>query len=141
MLVPRNSENGCIRLRARRKNHVWSYDFVMDQTEDGRRLKLLPVLDEFTREAHAIVVERSITARDVIDLLANLFSVHGEPSFIRSDNGPEFIAKEVKAWLAQSGVQTLFIEPGSPWENERVPGVFSTAGCGTSSSTGTSSRA
>jgi transposase InsO family protein len=115
-----SSENGCIRLRATHKNHVWSYDFVMDQTEDGRRLKLLVVVDEFTREVHAILVARSITARDVIDLLAYLFSVHGEPEFIRSDNGPEFIANEVKAWLAQSGVQTLYIEPGSPWENAYV---------------------
>jgi transposase InsO family protein len=111
------SENGCTRQRARRKNHVWSDDFVMDQTEDGRQLKLLPVVDEFTRETHEIVVERSITAEDIVELLAYLFSVHGEPEFIRSDNGPEFIAKAVKAWLERSGVKTLYIEPGSPWEN------------------------
>lgn len=115
-----NSANGCSRLRATHKNHVWSYDFVIDQTEDGRRLKLLAVMDEFTREVHAILVARSITAKDVIELLAYLFSVHGEPEFIRSDNGPEFIANELKAWLARSGVQTLFIEPGSPWENAYV---------------------
>jgi putative transposase len=89
----------------------------MDETEDGRRLKLLPVGDEFTREPHAILVERSITAEDVVELLAYLFSVHGEPEFIRSDNGPEFIANAVKEWLALSGVKTLYIEPGSPWEN------------------------
>jgi transposase InsO family protein len=89
----------------------------MDQTEDGRQLKLLPVVDEFTRETHGIAVERSITSEDVIDLLAYLFSVHGEPEFIRSDNGPEFIADAVKRWLASSGVKTLYIEPGSPWEN------------------------
>jgi transposase InsO family protein len=84
------SENGCTRQRARRKNHVWSYDSLMDQTEDGRQLKLLPVVvDEFTRETHEILVERSITAEDVVELLAYLFSVHGEPKFIRSDNGPE----------------------------------------------------
>ena len=112
-----SSENGCTRLRATRKNHVWSYDFLIDQTEDGRQLKLLPVVDEFTRETHAIVVERSITSEDVIDLLAYLFSVHGEPEFIRSDNGPEFIAHAVKGWLASSGVRTLYIEPGSPWQN------------------------
>lgn len=112
-----SSANGCTRLRATHKNHVWSYDFLMDQTADGRRLKLLPVVDEFTRESHAILVERSITAADVVGLLAHLFRVHGEPEFIRSDNGPEFIAEAVKTWLAQSGVRTLYIEPGSPWEN------------------------
>jgi len=112
-----SSENGCARFRAERKNHVWSYDFLMDQTEDGQRLKLLPVLDEFTREAHEILVERSITAEDVIEMLKFLFSVHGEPEFIRSDNGPEFIANAIKDWLASSGVKTLYIEPGSPWEN------------------------
>lgn len=111
------SENGCTRLRAMRKNHIWSYDFLFDQTEDGRQLKLLPVVDEFTRETHEILVERSITAEGVVELLAYLFSVHGEPEFIRSDNGPEFIAKAVKAWLERSGVKTLYIEPGSPWEN------------------------
>lgn len=112
-----SSENSCTRRRAERKNHVWSYDFVMDETSDGRRLKMLPVLDEYTREAHAILVERSITSEDVITLLADLFRVHGEPEFIRSDNGPEFIAEAVKKWLALSGVGTLYIEPGSPWEN------------------------
>lgn len=105
------------RLRATHKNHVWSYDFIMDQTEDGQRLKMLPVLDEYTRESHAILVDRSIKADDVVDLLAYLFSVHGEPAFIRSDNGPEFIARAVREWLEQSGVRTLYIEPGSPWEN------------------------
>lgn len=112
-----SSENGCQRRAAEHKNHVWSYDFIMDQTEDGARLKLLPVLDEYTRESHAILVERSITAQDVVELLAYLFRVHGEPEFIRSDNGPEFIATAVKNWLATSGVKTLYIEPGSPWEN------------------------
>src|SRR5574337_1271652 len=111
------SENGCRRRRAEYQNHVWSYDFVMDQTEDGRWLKLLPVLDEFTREAHAILVERRIRAEDVVALLASLFRVHGEPMYLRSDNGPEFIATVVKEWLARSGVTTLYIEPGSPWEN------------------------
>lgn len=112
-----SSENGCTRLRAEGKNHVWSYDFVMDETSDGRRLKMLPVVDEHTREAHAILVERSITSEEVIELLAELFRVHGEPEYIRSDNGPEFIAEAVKKWLALSGVRTLYIEPGSPWEN------------------------
>jgi transposase InsO family protein len=112
-----SSDNSAARQQATHRNHVWSYDFVMDQTEDGRRLKMLPVLDEYTRESHAILVDRSIKAEDVVDLLAYLFSVHGEPEFIRSDNGPEFIAEAVKTWLACSGVRTLYIEPGSPWEN------------------------
>ncbi|CBE69069.1 transposase [Candidatus Methylomirabilis oxygeniifera] len=112
-----SSDQGCRRRRAEHKNHVWSYDFLMDQTEDGRRLKLLPVLDEFTREAHAILVARSIRAEDVVELLASLFRVHGEPTYLRSDNGPEFVATAVKEWLALSRVQTLYIEPGSPWEN------------------------
>lgn len=112
-----SSDNSAVRQRATHKNHVWSYDFVMDQTEDGRRLKLLPIVDEYTRECHAILVKRSITAEDVVSLLSYLFSVHGEPEFIRSDNGPEFIADAVRSSLASSGVSTLYIEPGSPWEN------------------------
>jgi putative transposase len=112
-----SSENGCVRHRAEHKNHVWSYDFTLDQTADGRRLKLMPVVDEFTRECHTIEVERSITAEEVIATLSYLFRVHGEPEYIRSDNGPEFIAKAVREWLACSGVKTLYIEPGSPWEN------------------------
>jgi putative transposase len=110
-------ENGCTRRRAEYKNHVWSYDFVMDQSADGRRLKMLTVVDEYTRECLSIVVERSITAEDVVKTLATLFTWRGEPAFIRSDNGPEFIAKAVKQWLDVSGVKTLYIEPGSPWEN------------------------
>jgi putative transposase len=89
----------------------------MDQTHNGRRLKLMPVVDEFTRECHTLEVERSITAEDVIATLSYLFQVHGEPEYIRSDNGPEFIATAVREWLAASGVKTLYIEPGSPWEN------------------------
>lgn len=112
-----SSENSAVRQRATHKNHVWSYDFVMDQTEDGRRLKILPVVDEYTRECHVILVKRSITAEDVVSLLSYLFSVHGEPEFIRSDNGPEFIAHAVQRWLERSGVRTLYIAPGSPWEN------------------------
>jgi putative transposase len=111
------SENGCTRRRAEHKDHVWSYDFVMDLTEDGRRLKMMPVVDEYTRECLSIDVERSITAEDVVASLTSLFCSRGEPSFIRSDNGPEFIAKAVKQWLEASEVETLYIEPGSPWEN------------------------
>jgi putative transposase len=111
------SENGCTRRQAAYKDHVWSYDFVMDLTEEGRRLKMMPVVDEYTRECLSIDVERSITAEDVVETLALLFRRRGEPSFIRSDNGPEFVAKALKRWLGASGVETLYIEPGSPWEN------------------------
>jgi putative transposase len=111
------SENSCTRRQAEHKDHVWSYDFVMDLTEDGRRLKMMPVVDEYTRECLSIDVERSITAEDVVSTLASLFLSRGEPAYIRSDNGPEFIAKAVKQWLEASGVKTLYIEPGSPWEN------------------------
>ena len=112
--------NSCTRRRAEHPDHVWSYDFVMDQTSDGRRLKLLPVVEEFTRECLAIEVERHFTARDVVATLKYLFELQGAPRFIRSDNGPEFIADAVKAWLATSGCGTLYIEPGSPWENAYV---------------------
>jgi len=112
-----NSENGCKRRRAEYRDHVWSYDFVIDRTEDGRRLKMMPVVDEYSRECLSIEVQRSITAEDVVRTLAALFEQRGEPSFIRSDNGPEFIAQGVKQWLEVSGVKTLYIEPGSPWEN------------------------
>lgn len=112
-----SSENSCMEHSAEHRGHVWSYDFVLDRTEDGRQLKFLPILDEFTRESLSIEVERSITGDYVVDTLAYLFEVHGAPEFIRSDNGPEFIATAVKDWLEDSGVQTLYIEPGSPWEN------------------------
>jgi putative transposase len=114
------SEHGCTRRRAEHKDHVWSYDFVMDRTEDGRRLKMMPVVDEYTRECLAIEVERSITAEDVIGTLARLFGQRGAPAFIRSDNGPEFVARALKRWLEVSDVGTLYIEPGSPWENAYV---------------------
>lgn len=111
------SDNSCVRKRAEYINHVWSYDFVKDQTEDGRPLKMLPVLDEYTRESLTIDVERSIRAKDVIAILEYLFAIRGAPAYIRSDNGPEFIADAIKRWLSDSGVGTLYIEPGSPWEN------------------------
>ena len=90
---------------------------MMDRTEDGRRLKMMPVVDEYTRECFAIEVERSITAEYVIGTLERLFEQRGAPAFIRSDNGPEFVARALKQWLALSEVETLYIEPGSPWEN------------------------
>lgn len=112
-----SGENGVTRRRAQYPNHVWSYDFAMDGTEDGRRLKVMPVVDEYSRECLALEMERSITAEDVVTTLARLFAQRGEPDYIRSDNGPEFIAEAVKEWLANSGVKTLYIEPGAPWEN------------------------
>ncbi|MFQ5463992.1 MAG: IS3 family transposase [Phycisphaerae bacterium] len=112
-----NSANGCVRHRAEHVDQVWSYDFVMDQTTDGRPAKLLPIVDEYTRECLSLDVARSIKAVDVIETLRHLFAVRGAPRFIRSDNGPEFISQAVRDWLAASGVETLYIAPGSPWEN------------------------
>jgi putative transposase len=112
-----SSENGCARRRAERPDHVWSYDFIHDQTTDGRGLKILPVVDEYTRECLTIEVERSLTAEDVVSTLEYLFEVRGVPAHIRSDNGPEFIACAVKSWLARRGSETIYIAPGSPWEN------------------------
>ena len=111
------NDGSCIRLRPQYRNHVWSYDFVSFQTHDGRKLRMLTVIDEFTREALAIPVGRVFKADDVIDTLTWLFIERGPPTHIRSDNGPEFTAKIVRAWLARLEVKTLFITPGSPWEN------------------------
>ena len=99
------------------KDHVWSYDFVATRTEDGRPLRILTLLDEYTRECLALKVARRLRAQDVLEQLVYLFIYRGLPSFIRSDNGPEFTAKAVRNWLKRLGVQNLFIEPGSPWEN------------------------
>jgi transposase InsO family protein len=112
-----SSENGCTRRRAEYPGHVWSYDFAMDATEDGRRLKMMPVVDEYSRQCLALEMEHSITAEGVVEILERLFTERGEPAYIRSDNGPEFIAEAIKRWLAASGVKTLYIEPGAPWEN------------------------
>jgi putative transposase len=112
-----SSHNGCTKRRAQYPGHVWSYDFAMDSTEDGRRLKLMPVVDEYSRECLSLEVERSITAEEVVDTLRRLFIERGAPKYIRSDNGPEFIAEAVKRWLALCEVGTLYIEPGAPWEN------------------------
>ncbi len=111
------NDGSCIRLRPEHKDHVWSYDFMIARTADGRAFKILTVIDEYTRECLAILVERSITSEDVIDQLFNLFVFRGVPEHIRSDNGPEFTAKAVRKWLKRMDVKTLFIEPGSPWEN------------------------
>ena len=114
------SENSCVRKRTEHKDHVWSYDFVADRLENGRQIRMLVVLDEFTRECLAIEVSRSFTAKQVIEVLRYLFAVRGTPKFVRSDNGPEFVAKELRKWLDQADVKTLFITPGSPWENGYV---------------------
>jgi putative transposase len=112
-----SSQNSCVVKKAEYPNHVWTYDFMTDQTEDGRSLKFLTVLDEFTRESPAIEAGRSIRAKDVISVLEYLFMVRGIPKFIRSDNGPEFIADAIRKWLQKKRIGTLYIEPGSPWEN------------------------
>jgi putative transposase len=111
------NDGSCVRLRPERPNHVWSYDFVQDRTEDGRTFRMLCVIDEFTRRCLAIVVARRLRSDDVLQCLTDLFVEHGPPEHIRSDNGPEFAAKAVRYWLGRVGVKTLFIEPGSPWEN------------------------
>jgi transposase InsO family protein len=111
------NDGSCVRLRPEHKDHVWSYDFMVDRTTDGRPFRILTVLDEYTRECLAIEVERRITSQNVIDKLFELFIFRAIPDYIRSDNGPEFTAKAVCSWLGRMGVKTLFIEPGSPWEN------------------------
>jgi transposase InsO family protein len=111
------NDGSCIRLRPERKDHVWSYDFVTARTADGRAFRMLTIIDEYTRECLAILVERHLTYEDVIDQLFNLFILRGIPEHIRSDNGPEFTAKAIRKWLERLGVKTLFIELGSPWEN------------------------
>jgi len=111
------NDGSCVRLRPTHRNHVWSYDFVSERTHDGRPLKILTLIDEYSRECLALLVERHITSDDVLYCLADLFIRHGIPEHIRSDNGPEFTAKVVRQWLGHIGVKTLFIEPGSPWEN------------------------
>ena len=111
------NDGSCVRLRPERPNHVWSYDFVQDRTEDGKRFRMLTVIDEYTKESLAIEVERKLNSDDVLHCLARLFAERGPPDHIRSDNGPEFTAKVVRHWLERMAVKTLFIEPGSPWEN------------------------
>jgi transposase InsO family protein len=111
------NDGSCMRLRPEWKDHVWSYDFVAEQTSDGRALKILTVVDEYTRECLAIHVARKITAFEVIEQLADLFLRRGVPEHLRSDNGSEFTAKIIRGWLQRLGVKTLYIEPGSPWEN------------------------
>ena len=114
------ADGSCVRLRPLHRNHVWAYDFVFDRTREGRPLKFLTVVDEFTRECLTIEVARRQTSRDVLRTLAKRMLRYGIPKHIRSDNGSEFVAKAVRAWLWRLGVGTLFIERGSPWENGYV---------------------
>jgi putative transposase len=114
------ADGSCLRLRAERPNHVWSYDFVEDRTHDGRKYRMLNVLDEFTHECLAIRVARKLKATDVIDVLSDLFILRGVPGHVRSDNGPEFVAKAVQGWITAVGARTAYIAPGSPWENGYV---------------------
>jgi putative transposase len=111
------NDGSCIRVRPERPGHVWCYDFVQDQTQGGRAFRMLTVVDEFTRQCLAIVTARKLNSDDVLHCLTELFTIHGPPEHIRSDNGSEFTAKAVRRWLGSVGVQTLYIEPGSPWEN------------------------
>lgn len=111
------NDGSCIRLRPEYENHVWSYDFVTERTANGRAFRILNIIDEFTRKCLSVRIARKITANDVVDELFNLFIWYAIPGHIRSDNGPEFTSKAVRKWLNRLGVKTLFIEPGSPWEN------------------------
>ena len=111
------NDGSCIRLRPCWRNHVWAYDFVHARTHDGRAFRMLTVIDEYTRECLAIEVDRRIRSGDVLQVLTNLFTRYGPPDYIRSDNGSEFTAQAVRDWLPRVGVKTLYIEPGSPWEN------------------------
>jgi putative transposase len=111
------NDGSCVRLRPERANHVWSYDFVSAMTHDGRTLRMLTLIDEYTRESLAIRVARRLGRYEVIEALAEVMLFRGIPENIRSDNGSEFVAKELRQWLAKLGTGTLYIEPGSPWEN------------------------
>jgi putative transposase len=111
------NDGSCIRLRPTYVDHVWSYDFVHHRTEDGRAYRTLNILDEFSRECLDIKVKRKLNSTDVIDALTDLFILRGVPAYIRSDNGPEFIAEAVRQWIKAVGSNTAYIEPGSPWEN------------------------
>lgn len=114
------NDGSCVRLRPEYRNHVWSYDFVHCRTDNGKAFRTLNILDEFSRECLTIRTKRKLNSTDVIDALTDLFILRGPPAFVRSDNGPEFVAKGVRAWIEAVGAKTAFIEPGSPWENGYV---------------------
>ena len=111
------NDGSCVRLRTQYRNHVWSYDFVHGRTDDGRPFRTLNIIDEYSRECLTIKVERKLNSTNVIDALTDLFILRGPPAYIRSDNGPEFVAQAVRDWIAAVGAKTAYIEPGSPWEN------------------------
>ncbi|MBT8005547.1 MAG: IS3 family transposase [Rhodospirillales bacterium] len=111
------NDGSCIRLRPEYRDHVWSYDFVHHRTDDGKVFRALNILDEHSRECLAIRVDRKLNSTDVIDALTDLFILRGVPAFIRSDNGPEFVAETVRNWIKAVGAKTAYIKPGSPWEN------------------------
>lgn len=111
------NDGSCVRLRANWPNHVWSHDFVEARTHDGRKFRMLCLIDEYTREALAIRVKRRLNSMDVLETLADAMLCRGKPDYLRSDNGPEFIARALRGWVANVGTQTAYIEPGSPWEN------------------------
>ena len=111
------NDDSCVRLRSTHRDHVWSYDFIHERTRDGRALRILTVIDEYTRECLALEVGRSLKAGDVLEVLDDLFIRRGIPEYIRSDNGSEFTAEAVRQWLSILDVKPLYIEPGSPWEN------------------------
>ena len=120
-----HGDNSCVRRKAEHKDHVWTWDFIHDRTTSGRPLKWLAITDEYTRECLALEVDRSITADNILDVLLNLFLTRGVPRHIRSDNGPEFIAKAIGTYLERTGVEVLYIEPGSPWQNGYAESFFS----------------
>jgi len=111
------NDGNCVRLRADHRNHVWSYDFVEDKTCNGRKIRILNIIDEYTHECLASVPRRSWRNNDVIEVLAGIMLLRGTPEYLRSDNGSEFTAKKIRKWLLNAGVTTAYIEPGSPWEN------------------------
>ena len=131
------ADGSIVRRRAERPDHVWSYDFVFDRTADGKPLRMLAIVDEYTRECLAIEVARRLNSQSVLALLADLFVTRGVPEHIRSDNGPEFTARAVRRWLGRVGVQTLFIEPGGP--GRTATSSPSTESCGTNASTSNAS--
>ena len=111
------NDGSCVRRRPEHRNHVWAYDFVHDRTHDGKAFKILTVIDEYTRECLALKVDRKLKSSDVLEVLSDLFILKGIPDYIRSDNGSEFTAIMLREWLTRIGTRTLYIEPGSPWEN------------------------
>ncbi len=113
-------DGSCVRLRPAHRDHIWSYDFVHHRTGDGQAFRILNILDEYTRECLLIRVRRKLASWDVLEALSELFLLRGVPGFIRSDNGPEFVASHVRRWVATVGAETAYIEPGSPWENGDV---------------------